>query len=51
MMNMACKRKDVESVPRALGPTNRVVENMKQPNRKDDMETSDFSQPKGLPLG
>lgn len=43
--------KDVVRVPRALGPMSRVVENVKQPMRKKDIETRDLSQPKGLDRG
>lgn len=51
IMNIACMTNDIERVPRAFGPISRVVENMKQPKRKEDIETRDLSQPHGLLLG
>ena len=51
MMHMLWRRKEVASVPRALGPINRVDAKMKQPRRKDDMEVRDLSQANGFDLG
>lgn len=50
-MHIDCRKKEVERVPRALGPMSRVVENVKQPIMKKDIETRDLSQPKGLDRG
>lgn len=50
-MNRLCTAKEVARVPRALGLMRRVDAKMKQPRRKDVMETRDLSQPKGFDRG
>jgi hypothetical protein len=51
MMQMDWSRKEVASVPRALGEMRRVFANVKQPRRKQAIETRDLSQPSGWEAG
>lgn len=50
-MHMLWKRKEVASVPRALGFMSRVDAKQKQPQRKQAMLTRDLSQPYGWVTG
>ena len=51
IMQMDWSRKEVASVPRALGEMRRVLANVKQPRRKQAIETMDLSQPSGWEAG
>lgn len=51
MMHNDWSMKEVVRVPRALGRMSLVFENIKQPRRKKDIDTRDFSQPHGFDVG
>jgi hypothetical protein len=51
IMQMLWRRKDIASVPRDLGFMRRVEAKVKQPHRKQVMETRDLSQPSGWEVG
>lgn len=51
MIQMACRTKEVASVPRDFGSAKRDNANVKQPSRNAVIETRDLSQAKGLERG
>lgn len=51
IMQMDWSRKEVASVPRAFGDMSRVFANVKQPRRKQAIDTRDLSQPSGWEAG
>jgi hypothetical protein len=51
IIQMDWRRKDVASVPRAFGEMRRVFAKVKQPRRKQAIETMDLSQPSGWETG
>jgi hypothetical protein len=51
IMQMLWRRKDIASVPRDLGFMRRVEAKVKQPQRKQVMETRDLSQPSRWEVG
>jgi hypothetical protein len=45
MMQALCRKKDVASVPRDLGLSNRVWAKNRQPQRKKNIDIRDLTQP------